>query len=128
MPYKLVSSDTGMLSFPLLGRTAAMSTAQEIPGALWDTDNTQVSQDIFVQKGQVPRTAHRWSEEGEILASPSSQMEFRISPVLLNHKKLLLNVDHQTISRLRDGNASHLLSKVWNMSFRMAYRIYHIKS
>lgn len=86
----------GDAQLPLLGRTAAMSTAQQIPGAPWDTDNTQVPQGTFNQNAQVPKTAHHW-REGEILATPSFQMEFWISPVLLNQINLLLTVDNETI-------------------------------
>lgn len=72
-----------------------MCTAQQIPGAPWDADNTQGPSDVFDQKAQVPKMAHRWREDGRTFGN--YQLPFWISPVLLHHKKLLLNVDNQTV-------------------------------
>lgn len=91
LPSELMSSDTAMLRVP---SWAGQQQCTQLRGSLGHPGMQETHTwlgIILIQKLKSQRLLKAGGRKGEILATSSCQMEFWISPVPLNHKKLLAN-------------------------------------
>lgn len=90
LPYKLMSSDTAMLSVP---SWAGQQQRTQLRGSLGHPGMQETHSwlgIILIKKLKSQGQLMAGGRKGDIVATSSCHVEFWISPVLLNHKKFIL--------------------------------------
>lgn len=103
LPYKLMSSDTAMLSVP---SWAGQQQRTQLRGCLGHPGMQETHSwlgIILIKKLKSQGQLMAGGRKGDIVATSSCHVEFWISPVLLNHKKLVVN-----------NYSDHLNARRWN--------------